>query len=79
MGIKLTQLLGCAAAMALVMAPTATAAPGQDGAGCIPFLGCGSWDYGSGGGCINGLGCASGNPGDLSGCVVGIGCRSYRP
>ncbi len=79
MPLKLTQILGCAAAVALFTAPVATAAPGQDGAGCLPFLGCGTWNSGSGGGCIDGLGCASGNLADLSGCVAGIGCRSYRP
>lgn len=69
-----------AVAAAVAGAQAASADPGQDGGGCIPFVGCGtgSWNSGTGGGCIEHVGCVNGNLGDLSGCVNGM-CGSWRP
>lgn len=66
------------AVLGFVPTPVAVAAPGQDGGGCIPFVGCGSFDGGTGRGCIEGIGCAEGDLGNLSGCANGV-CGTWRP
>jgi hypothetical protein len=77
---RLGVLVVAAALFTAAPAGSASAQPGDGtGGGCLPFIGCGSWDLGTGTGCINGLGCASGDLSTGSGCVDGVGCGSYRP